>query len=208
MAGDVPCDASAFTQGVVSPRIIQDLEGWISDGGEQVVAINLNEAIGTNRYFGEFGSERSTGGDSDTILTMAPRSCQDGTCDDPASFSYQWVGSTSRGIHVLRTALNSGGTGVFESLLLVTLVFDQGFSYDADNKSLTAGRQRCLIKRMGSIPLGDRYDGKVSLHGDTLHIGADDNPRGAGRFPNSARIVVPPPPDGTASQPGSGENKP
>ena len=42
----------------VHPRIIGDLIGWISDTGDQVVAINLLDSQQSNRYHGEIAVRR------------------------------------------------------------------------------------------------------------------------------------------------------
>lgn len=203
-AEEITCDAYSFTQApFVSPRIIQDLETWISDGGEQVVAINLPESAGTNRYFGNVTIEQPNTNLPPTVVYEDEDACEDQSCPfGPPYFAYQMIGQTPTGVYVVRTTSVLGGSGIFESLLLVTVISDQGFSYDKDSRSLIAGRERCLIKRMEEIPLGDRYSGAVSLDGDVLHIGSDSNPRGAGLFPDDVAMTVPAPPEANLSDRG------
>lgn len=197
MAEEAPCDSFSFTRPpFVSPRIIQDLEPWISDRGEQVVAINLPGSVGSNRYSGEVTTLQPDKTLPPTVVYKDKDACQDQSCPSGApSFTYQSIGRTPAGVYVLRTTAAGGGSGTFMNLLLVTLQSDRGFSYDKDRRSLSAGRQRCLIKRMEAIPLGDRYSGEVFLDGNVLHVGADGNPRGARLFEEDVEMIVPAPPD-------------
>jgi hypothetical protein len=158
----------------ISPMIIKDLVTWISDEGEQVVAINLPESMGTNRYFGDF---EATGGDSNenpVVTHTDSAACKKSPCPfGPPFFSYSLIGKTPSGIYVLLTVDSGGGTGRFENLLLVKLVNSTGLSFDSHYHSLVMNRKRLLIKRLKGIPLADSYRGGVGLKGDTLYIGHD-----------------------------------
>lgn len=79
-------------------------------------------------------------------------------------FNYRHIGSTPMGTHVLLTAENTGGSGVFMNILLVRLeedtVFEEG-----------AARRRSIARCVGAITLGDRDDGEVTLLGNKLLLG-------------------------------------
>jgi hypothetical protein len=141
----------------VSPLIVADLCGWISDVGDQVVAVNVTASNESNRYFGAI----------DTSLTDKHPvvSAQSGE----HRFSYQYLGCSFSGVHLLRTWSSSGGGGVFGSILLVTISTDVGIEVEPHG---TAGVDRFIIKKIGDIPLGDRYEGNVKYVLGLLSIGA------------------------------------
>ena len=99
-------------------------------------------------------------------------------------FAYWFVGTTSRGVHVLETIESGGGSGIFGSVIFVTLHRRAYWNHDRTE-------QRWILSSHGEIGLGDRSGNKVSLDGDTLVI---RSPEGC-----EERIPVP--------QPGSGDKE-
>jgi hypothetical protein len=172
----------------IHPRIIEDLTTWISDSGEQVVAINLLESMNTNRYYGDI---KESGKKPPFIYYEKTGECKETGClNGPPSFGYQFIGKSSSGVIVLLTESSGGGTGLFTNLLLVSVEKDKGLSYDQKNKMLRLNRERWLIKKLGDIALGDRYDGNISVKGDVLLIGKDKNSYPSGLFKKDTAIKI------------------
>jgi hypothetical protein len=146
----------------IHPRIIQDLSSWLSDGGDQVVAINLPDAQNSNRYFGEVRVREIPG--------KHPFVYVEG---DKKEFGYQYVGRSDGGVHVLFTSDWEGGSGVFRHLLFVVFEHDWGTLSHPDRSLIDLGRDRLLIVKLGEISLGDRYGGKLEVAGNRLLIGRD-----------------------------------
>ena len=171
------------------PKIIQDLSTWSSDKGDQIVAINIIDAMGSNRYFGDVKTEESA--QSHPFVFHEDREkCDESTCANPPFFGYRLLGTTPSGVTVLITKSGGGGTGIFESLLLVSFDKDKGFSYDKKADVLRLNRDRLLLKKLSEFPLGDRRIGKISLRGDTIHIGKDASKSSGGLFAQGAAIKV------------------
>lgn len=78
--------------------------------------------------------------------------------------AYRHVGTTPSGLHVLVVAVNGGGSGVFKEAMWVRLVRDRVWE---DGKK----RDRNMLVKIGSLPLGDRDDGEVRLAGEKLFVG-------------------------------------
>lgn len=155
----------------IHPKIIQDLSTWLSDRGDQVVAINLRDAQGSNRYFGDVGVNAVDG------------QCPFVYTDEKSQrFGYRYIGMTKSGVHVLYTSSSGGGSGVFTHLLLLAIAFDYGIDccdWDAQT-AIRADRKRLSIKKLGEIVLGDRWSGQLSVLGNELRIG-----RAQGHFSQS-----------------------
>lgn len=83
----------AFKGNPIHPLIIKDLSTWISDKGDQVVAIDLLGSQDSNRYCCE-----------DSIKMKDSQISFSG--NDESSFHYRYLGKSSKGLHVLHT-LNS-----------------------------------------------------------------------------------------------------
>ncbi|HEX5137870.1 MAG TPA: hypothetical protein VFY93_12910 [Planctomycetota bacterium] len=147
----------------VHPRIIEDLSTWLSDCGDQVVAINLTDSQNSNRYFGDVLVNENPG---EAPFVYA----RDGT----EIFGYEHVGTTGSGIHVLLTESRGGGTGVFVNLLLVRFEHDDGVDADWEEGVIRRGRPRLLIRKLGEIGLGDRWSGSLRVRGDEVFVGKDE----------------------------------
>ena len=154
----------------ISPRIIKDLSTWISDNGDQVVVINVSDSQNSNRYFGEPQVRPIKG--KNPCVCWKEATVQDSTTNE-SEFSYQYVGQTSSGLYVLVTADWGGGSGMFVSLLLLRCEYDQGINCDWDNGVVRSGTNRLLIKKVGEIPLGDRWRGDLAVKGNSIYLGKD-----------------------------------
>ena len=75
----------------INPMIISDLVGRISDGGDQVVAVNVTDSNVSNRYFATI---ESTATDTAPVVTAT----DDFTLERTRKFSYQWLGCSRSGI--------------------------------------------------------------------------------------------------------------
>jgi hypothetical protein len=140
----------------VNPRIIEDLAGWISDHGDEVVSVNIRTANESNRYFGKV----SVTEDDQSPLVAATR--------DGSSFAYQYVGRSYSGVHLVRTWSSGGGSGTFGEIMLLTLSAEPTVTIDTNG---TRSAERFIVKKIASVPLGDRYEGRISYRWGLLTIG-------------------------------------
>ena len=92
----------------VHPKIIEEMITWISDSGDQTVAINLEDSQGSNKY--NFYKGLSAYIENKNLWVKIEH--EDGF------FSYDFHGVSDNGIMVLGTAENGGGSGVFQQLML------------------------------------------------------------------------------------------
>lgn len=137
----------------INPLILEDLCGWLSDTGDQVVAVSLTGSNKSNRYFGEVEC---------TVSKLYP-------VVTAGSFSYQYLGCSYSGVHLLRTWSCSTGSGIFSSILMVTIADDSAIEYKSGSFNKV---ERIILKKVGMIPLGDRYEGHVRYRFGLLHVSA------------------------------------
>jgi len=154
----------------INPKIIQDFSTWISDTGDQVVAINVLESQDSNRYFGNVQVRKTDG--QNPFVFLETTAVENGETNRQ-EFGYEYVGMTKSGIHVLYTSDSDGGSGVFKNLLLLAFEYDKGISCDLDKKTIQPARKRLLLKKLVEIPIGDRWDGKLKVEGNSIFIGKD-----------------------------------
>jgi len=142
----------------INPRIIEDLIGWLSDTGNQVVSINVSDSNSSNRYFGKITYKKEQNAFPRVTATH-----------DEGWFAYQYLGRSFSGVHLVQTWSNGGGSGIFCNIVLVTLNLDTVFE-DRGEKNKKCSR--FVIKLIGSLPLGDRYDASVYYKFGVLTITA------------------------------------
>ncbi len=137
----------------IPPEIFRDFgDGDIADSASIWVTIDVNAAIGSNLYFDPI---EPNGG------WVAQRKAQPPP-DELTSYTY--IGATENGLLVVLAAYNGGGSGDFITLHILDIAAAHAFD--------SAGKiyERINLTNVRSIPLGDRWDGKVSIAKNTLTI--------------------------------------
>ena len=147
----------------VHPRVIEDLSTWLSDVGDQVVAINLLDAQGSNRYSGRISVDEFD--ERCPYVHWEP-------AGERREFGYQYVGMTESRVHVLFTSSWGGGSGVFKRLILLAITADTGINWHGQDM-VQDDRERLLVIKLGELALGDRWGGDLHVAGNTLAIGPD-----------------------------------
>lgn len=165
----------------VHPKIIEDMITWISDSGDQTVAINLEDSQGSNKY--NFYEGLSASIENKNLWVKIEH--EDGF------FSYDFHGVSDNGIMVLGTAENGGGSGVFQKLMLFrikevavlelqhdTLEEDISWSPSTDygyeilksknSRISKSDKKRIYLEKVYKFLLGDRNYHSVSIDNNFL----------------------------------------
>lgn len=157
----------------INPRILDDLSGWLSDTGDQIVSINISESNQSNRYHGDIKVEETDG------YPVVTSTTEEGWA------SYKYIGISFSGVHIVQAWSNGGGSGVFTNILLVTLSSDSSL----ESNGLSYGKKsRYVVRLVGSLPLGDRYQGQVKYKFGILSISPCEGMKSL--RDTGARIVV------------------
>lgn len=143
----------------VHPRIVQDMLGWLSDKHGSVVCVDLDAGNDSNQYSGAYEVVKRAGR---TFVEW-----KEGTGRREESFSYEYIGTSPSGVHMIVCYDRGGGSGLFMDVALFRMETDRTF---------VGNRKRTLLKILDHIPLGDRYDGSITYEDGTLKIGADEGP--------------------------------
>ena len=171
----------------VHPKIINDLVGYLSDTGDQVVAINLLDSQDSNRYFGEIAVTPqldpvepfwpwvySVDGEKNADKTL-------GELWGRPWYAYRYVGSTQGGLDVVHARYTGGGSGIFNRVVFTRTEMDRGVDYrllrEVESRKAAARpevRDRELIRFVGKIPLGDRWLGTVEVVGNDVVVRGRD----------------------------------
>jgi hypothetical protein len=149
--------------------MIWELKPWMSDPGEQILALNVSDSVGSNRYFEDI-EKRSLEGGKELLFYRARNG-------EHLQFGYIYHGVSDSGIHVLEVVESTHGSGTFISLFLCQLNWESGFGIK--NGLLLEIGERQVLKLVMEITLGDRWEGKIELKGNLLKVGKDE-----GRFGN------------------------
>jgi hypothetical protein len=155
-----------FRDKPINPLAVHDLLPWLSDKLPGPVAIDVAGTYGSNRYSGPYTTAKD--GTVSVDLKEPGRSSAGGAAY-AGYFKYRHLGMLANGIQVLRTWENAGGSGLFNSLLLVRFVVDDEYTGDGSR------RYRLVLWQVGEYTLGDRYGGAIELQAraNSIRIGAD-----------------------------------
>jgi tetratricopeptide (TPR) repeat protein len=129
----------------IQPKIIKDFTTWISDGGDQVVAINLEGSQYSNRYCCESDVDfefYSGGTFSAHIAFKNDIDPQDGW------FTYWFLGATENGIIIVRSSDNGGGT--LTSSYVSFFKLRERYSLEKNTDGIVKSvNQRIYIEKLG-----------------------------------------------------------
>ena len=185
----------SFTQApFINPKIINDLGTSLADEGDQVVAVNLTDSETSNRYFCDLKIAK-TGNRYPYVYSQDP---PESAGETPAEFGYRYVGRTASGVDVLFTSESGGGSGVFEGLMLVRISEERTGPTlepaDGRAQTMTFGKKRLVLRKLGEIVLGDRWDGILAVSGNEISIGKDTGWFGGGAKTPGRTVKIAPPP--------------
>jgi hypothetical protein len=136
----------------IPPEIFRDFgDGDLADSvGSIWTTVDLDAAIGSNLYGDDIkvdhhsATQKKTGGNEET--------------------GYVYIGATDNGLLVAVASYNGGGSGDFITLHIMDLAATRAF--DDDGRVYT----RITLTNLRSIALGDRWDGDVTITGNTIRV--------------------------------------
>jgi len=149
---------ASFTIGgkPIPPEVFADFgDAMMSDSRPIVVTIDANAAIGSNRYADPI---KANGG---WVEQIKPGS---GSFNGPETMSYEYRGATTNGLLVVLAAYSGGGSGVFYSVHILEAAAHPAFDEDGSIYS------RLNLTLVRTYILGDRWQGDVTISGNSVRI--------------------------------------
>lgn len=146
----------------VHPRLVEELVTPVSDGGDQIVSLDIDSSEGSDRFCCDEA-------DGTSYLRVT-----EGAYDNQYhGFFYRTVGRTDSGVYVIHTGSHDGGSGSWHDLIFVVIENDPGFKVDLEAGTAELTRPRRVMRKLGQTFLGDRWKGQLKIDGNTLYIGKD-----------------------------------
>ncbi len=105
----------------VHPLIVRELLGWLSDGTETVISVDIASSNRSNRFYGDFGVSDHDG-----------RSWVKWASSGREFFLYAHIATAPSGVEIVECYDCGGGSGVFGSVGLFCLEHDRALGVDRD----------------------------------------------------------------------------
>jgi hypothetical protein len=163
-AGEAPQTASLITEvrrtftidgKPIPPEIFRDFgDGDLADSGPIWVTVDVKASIGSNLYFddikqdGRWVNQRKTNSKGEMLEETG----------------YAYYGATQNGLLIVLASYSGGGSGDFISLHILDIASSRGF--DLEGKVY----ERINLTNIGSIALGDRWDGEIAIEKNTVRV--------------------------------------
>jgi hypothetical protein len=163
-AGEAPQTASLITEvrrtftidgKPIPPEIFRDFgDGDLADTGPIWVTVDVKASIGSNLYFddikqdGRWVNQRKTNSKGEMLEETG----------------YAYYGATQNGLLIVLASYSGGGSGDFISLHILDIASSRGF--DLEGKVY----ERINLTNIGSIALGDRWDGEIAIEKNTVRV--------------------------------------
>ena len=155
----------------VPPEIFADFgDADLADSSPIVVTIDARAATGSNRYADPIRKYGRW-----IIQTRA----NDKTMNGAEETAYEYIGLTRDNLLVVVASFNGGGSGTFHTLHILDAAAAPAF--DADGKRY----ERLNLTVLRSVPLGDRWEGTVTISGNRVLITSPQEGPAKGIAPNS-----------------------
>ncbi len=139
----------------IPPEIFRDMgDGDLADSESIWVTADLEAAIGSNLYADAISKEKGW------LVQAKP-----GQGGNPGEVTaYKFIGSTENGLLIVIATYNGGGTGIFHTLHILDVAAARAF--DSEGKPYRRLNLTCIR----SVPLGDRWDGDVTIAKNSVHV--------------------------------------
>jgi len=150
----------------VPPEVFGDFgDAIMSDNRPIVVTVDALTAVDSNRY-------------ADPIKTngrwVEQIKLGSGSFNGPETMSYEFRGATANGLLVFLAAWTGGGSGTFYYLHILEAASNHAFDEDGSTYS------RIDLTLVRTYTLGDRWQGDVSISGNSVRIVTDSSLGGHG----------------------------
>lgn len=148
----VPDEAFAVNGRPVHPACLVELSGALADRDRVVAAVDVEGCPRSTRHSGARVSKSADGW-----------RYENGGLLGDGFFCYWWLGMTPQGTHVVLTAVNGGGSGVYYDVHFVSL---KSPVYMADGRP----ERRWMLSSLGRVGLGDRTRDRAELESGELVV--------------------------------------
>lgn len=166
----------------IHPRIINDMVGWISDGGNQITSINLNDSQDSNRYSGEISIEFEDNDSATPWIYWREKEIEGENGDSRLQYNgYKSIGSTGDGVQAIHFRTNGGAAIVRNFVLFLKIDIDRIFYYSHEGLSEDERigvepryQIREILTLVGMIFLGDRWEGNIAISDEEVIVSGRD----------------------------------